>query len=65
MMTSGETSRLTLDCFRQSGDNVLFNLGGVLDISLETLGLTSDCLLLSILVILAFNSSLFLLNGGI
>ena len=43
----------------------LFNLGAVLDIGLETSALTSDCLPLSILAILAFNSSLFLLNGGI
>ena len=42
-----------------------FNLGGVLDISLETSTLTSDCLFFSILAILVFNSSLFLLNGGI
>ena len=51
----------------QVGTNLefLFNLGGVLDISLETSALTSNCLLLSILAILAFNSSLFLLNGGI
>ena len=41
----------------------LFNLGGVLDIGSETSALTSDCLPLSILTILAFNSSLFLLNG--
>ena len=38
--------------------------GEVLDIGLETLALTSEFLPLSILAILAFNSSLFLLNGG-
>ena len=43
----------------------LFNQGGVLDIGLETSALTSDILTLSILAKLAFNSLLFLLNGGI
>ena len=43
----------------------LLNLGGVLDIGLETLALTSDYLPLSMLAILVFNPSLFLLNGGI
>ena len=53
MMTSGDKFK------------ILFNLGGVLDIGLETSTLTSELLPLSILTILAFNSSLFLLNGGI
>ena len=48
-----------------TNSKILFNLGGVLDISLETSALTSDYLPLSILTILVFNSSLFLLNGGI
>ena len=43
----------------------LFNQGGALDIGLETSTLTSEFLPLSILAILSFNSSLFLLNGGI
>ena len=43
----------------------LLNLGGVLDIGLKTFALTSDYLPLSMLAILVFNSSLFLLNGGI
>ena len=42
-----------------------FILGGVFDIGLETSALTSEFLPLSILAILAFKSSLFLLNGGI
>ena len=51
----------------QVGTNseILFFLGGVLDIGLETSTLTSEFLPLSILAILSFNSSLFLLNGGI
>ena len=42
-----------------------FLLEGVLDIGLEISALTSEFLPLSILAILAFNSSLFLSNGGI
>ena len=53
MMTSGDKIR------------ILFFLGGVLDIGLETSALTPEFLPLFILAILAFNSSLFLLNGGI
>ena len=48
-----------------TNSNFLFFLGGVLDVSLETSVLTSEFLPLSILAILAFNSSLFLLIGGI
>ena len=40
----------------------LFNLGGVLDIGLETSTLSSEFLPMSILAKLPFNSSLFLLN---